>query len=424
MVSFWKTLEIVGVARRAHTEIEGWVTTTVGRLRTLLPGRYAPISGKYLAATDMILPQWALRYARTNKTTFVFHNREAVKTIPEGARKIVVEFNHDSLYLNFGSIWSFFPRARIIADRYNFHDNPFFRAFGISWFLDVIGLPFTDRPKPDDKKIDREAQVQAAAKTFKAAAGPNGNGKEPSAQVVAQADSFLERSAYGIDLAIFPQGGRVPRAYHEDGSLATPGIYSNVAVAKWPHLYFKNGFAEIAVLAANKSQESVYIPILLSDDGSGTHGSYYTAPKASKNAPFFQRNTTGQTVNVRLERVIEVKPGSHADEISRQVIEEAKRGLGIDGLLRDVIADWATARGQAEAGARFARWAEQGEGWYVLADRLRCIHPSLPERQGYRDRLFRLLVKESLDDNDLREAAALLIDVSATLKKTEYRNFK
>lgn len=402
------TLYFIGLARRLFGQIENrWLGFT-GWLRTLFLKKHAEARPRFLRVSNLVVRLWSMRYLRTNRMTVRYTNPEALKVIPKGAPVLAVHVNHDSLFLNFASLMYLIPGLRMVADEANFWGNILLRIFGFSWMMNIIGLLFTSR---------------------KSGAGNNEIGQK--------ADALLQGAENGIGVVIFPQAGRSPRMYDDNGKMIPPSVRGNVVgvqkvdgvkrVVK-PELYMKNGFARIAVAAADKSGRSIYVPLTLSDDGSGTHGMYYASPKEVKNPPFIGPNLSGQTTHIKTQRVYEVTPGTDVDQLYASVTEEAIRGMDDNARLEKLVAGWAQRLNASHLMQRFADLAHQDERWYTTVARIGEIHPryskkgsSVSERQRFIDELFRLLALDAPPSEDFHR---LLLETAETVVKTEYMKFK
>lgn len=402
------TLYFIGLARRLFGQIENrWLGFT-GWMGTLFLKKHAETKPRFMRVSNILVRLWGMRYLRTHKMTVRYTNKEVLKVIPKGAPVLAVHINHDSLFLNFATLFNLIPGLRMIADEANFWTNFFLRLFGFSWMMDVISLLFTSR---------------------KVGAG--------NAEIEQKADALLRGAPEDIGVVIFPQAGRSPRMYDDNGKMIPPSVRGNVVgvqkvdgvkkVVK-PELYMKNGFARIAVTAANRSGQTVYLPLSLSDDGSETHGMYYASPKEVKTPPFIGPNLSGQTVHINTPKVYQVTPGMDADRLYASVTEEAIRGMDDNARLEKLVAGWAQRLNAPHLMQRFADLAQQDERWYTTVARIGEIHPryfkkgsSVSERQRFINELFRLLALETPSPEDFHR---LLLETAETVVKTEYMKFE
>lgn len=93
-----------------------------------------------------------------------------------------------------------------------------------------------------------------------------------------------------------------------------------------------------------------------------------------------------------------------------KIIQRAKEAMGIDSYLASLVSRW-TGVNEAD----FAALADKDERLYILADRIRCIHPRYPERVLFHRRLGQALT-------DPAAVPGLLKDVSGFLKRVEYKD--
>ncbi len=399
----WETIKVVAQARRVYAYVGGRWRGFQEWLNTITKKEHAPVHQDFLKTSDRLVRLWAERVMKANKTTVVYHNLDRLQTIQKDAPTVGAFFNHDSLWLNFAAVFRVMPHLRIMADAKNFWGNLPMRLLGFSWLMDAIGLPL----------VDRSAKKSGGSRSH--------------------IDNFVTMSGRGQGLLIYPQAGRVPRAYHDDGTLAPPGLYANLPFKKIRGdgtddfaAYTAAGFARIAVEAADKMQKTVFIPVFTSDNGTGTHGMYFTSPKVSGNVVKPTPNLGGQTANISVAGVVPVHPGSDVDTITRQVLDAAKAEMKINEFLADTVSTWAA--GRADLGTiqdHYALWSQTDDRWHVVVDRIRTIHRSVVEndeslRNNFKQRLLHLLNLPMPPEAELK---ALLADVSTAMKKYEYGSF-
>ena len=391
-----QTMEMLALCIWRHIRVEGWDETYKSLSATLRSKTHAPVSPKYLQEFDVLIRQWALRWARANKINVRFENVEAWEKIPKGAPVVWTAFPHSSIYPDF-LFWIEFPRVRFVADVKNFHDHPYARPLG--WILDVIGIPFVDRdPKtgPERNKLLYPILIE-------------------------------NMKAYLLQALWFPHGGRQATAFRVDPQtkkiiIDRPGFYSSINSPEYPERYYNPiGTAETVFQAAASFGQKVYVPVLIIE------GAGQIMPKFAKNPPFIQPNTAGGTVTYRIADVLEVEPventfAKHHLLLGRKIIDAAKKGTGIDIYLREtVIREWADELGVPHLKEKFPADSstKANELFYIIADRIRSIHPKLPgeKRKKAKEKFFAVLEDPNSQHEKLRE---LLHEISKIVKETEY----
>lgn len=397
----WETLKFVAKARRTHSRVVGWRETFRSRLQSLLPRRHATADERYLKAVDPLIRQWALQYAEANRMTLRFEGVEAFEQI-KGDPSVFVSFPHSSIYPDF-LFWGAFPRARFVADYRNFHEYWAMRLLGIPWFLDVFALPFVVRPPRGRKLTKKEVQKLRALKETLLAATKDG----------------MER--FGISPVYYPNEGRVPRAYNDNGTLDKTGLYSNVLDLTKPAIYTAwGGTLGLAFDIAIRRKGVVRIPIIHTD------GAGLVMPKVASVPPFIQQNYTGRTVTFRVVGIVEVRPDSNRGDIERRIMKIAKRETGIDQYLREVVRRWAVGTEAQGAEENFAARTESDERWSIIADRIRSIHPTVcdPEGRSLRAHCKELLLGLLREAPNEQTLMAALQKASDTVYRTQYNKFE
>jgi len=401
---------LTGVMRRSHVYTEGNWKTFKSWLASIRPGSHAPVSEKYLAAVDVMLPQWAMRICEYYGVTLQFKELEKLKGIPKGAPVVFSSFPHSAIYTDF-LFWAALSRARFVADKKNFHDHPIVRAIGLAWFLDVIGLPFVSRGKGKRSGgVNSRQSTPPPANSSMPPAAANGS---VSHDLYAQTTDRMSR--FGIQPVFFGQAGRAPRAYRDDRTLGRPGLYSNVVDPKNPSTYYNlRGTVRTAIAAAKQSGQDAYIPIL-NIDGSGR-----VMPKIAKSPPFIQPVQPGE-VTFSIGDIIRVSADSNPSEIEHQIIAAAKKATGINEFLQKEVARWADQAGRPSASDDFVAQAEKDETYYIIADRIRSVHPNMSQRNEFRSRLLELAGLAARGESVTGRLQNLLLDVSKIVKETEYQ---
>jgi len=415
--ALWTTVGMLtGVMRRSHVYIEGNRKTFMSWLTSIRPGKHAPVSEKYLEAVDVMLPQWAMRICEHYGVTLKFNDLEKLKSIPQGAPVVFASFPHSAIYTDF-LFWAALSRARFVADKRNFHDHWFIRAIGLAWFLDVIGLPFVsrDKTKPNNGApvSSRTSLAPQPSSVPPPHANGNGNGSQAVQDLYEQTTDRMSR--YGIQPVYFGQAGRAPRAYRDDRTLGRPGLYSNVVNPKKPERYYNlNGTINTAIAAARQSGQDAYIPIL-HIDGSGR-----VMPKIAKNPPFIQPVQPGD-ITFSIVDTIRVSATSEIADIERQIIAAAKKATGINEFLQREFNRWANEAENPELTVTFAAQADAQEILYIIADRIRSVHPNRAERNQFKARLMDIVERTAAGEVIGDALRILLADVSSVVKETEYQ---
>lgn len=387
-----QTMEMLSLCIWRHIRVEGWNETYKSLSATLKSKAHAPVSPKYLQEFDVLIRQWALRWARANKINVRFENVEALEKIPKGAPVVWTAFPHSSIYPDF-LFWIEFPRVRFVADVKNFHDHPYARLLG--WILDVVGNPFVDRdPKtgPERNKL-----------LYPILTGNMMN--------------------YGTEPLFFMQGTRASRRFDDDGSLLPPTIYSAIASMEYPDRYYNPlGTAETVFQATAAFGRPAYVPVIIIEGGGEI------MPKIAKYPPFIQPDRAGGTVTYRIADILEVpplqRPPTQKDRVKLgiQVFEAARKKMGPkanDEALKQDFSKWAEEERKPHLIAEFARRAERNQDYYGLVARIESIHPKLPgrERQKAKQHLFTLLENPASTPEAFK---ALHQEVVKIVKETEY----
>jgi hypothetical protein len=325
-------------------------------------------------------------YARALRLDCEF---EGVEKIPKEGIVVELAANHASIFPDFLFAWAD-PYAMPVADADNFSFNLPARIFGAALCFDLIGLPLLSR---------------------KGAAGARGD-KGTAAMQDLNRRTFDLVVEHGIRPIFFGNGGRVPTAYEDGGDQAPAGFYANAPDPHRPDIYFQPGGAvATAARLATDSGSEVSLAVI------SMRGTERVMPKdRAKSFPFFGPCRTGQSVSYKVVDVIGVRPGEkNLTAIARQAREILKRDLGIDPYLCGVVRKWAWHAGRPAASEAFERAAGRDERLFMIADRIRCIHPRFRER--------RQLVKRLLDLVDASGGGIpeLLLDVTRIVKAFEYR---
>ncbi len=322
---------------------------------------------------------WIEDYAKIHGLSVRFENTELV---PQEGPAVYAVFCHSSIFPDFFLPY-LDPRGAFVADAYNFRDNPVSRRFGFSLMGDLFGQPLVDRKDParNEKLFDHIIDVSAR---------------------------------HGIRPIWFPNGTRVPRAWKDDGTLDRAGFYSSAPNAKNAKHYLQaGGVAVNAVRLAKKVGRTVKVVVVT------IQGPEYVMPKSAGKPPFIQPTRLRGDIVHRFVQVIEVSPDSKERQVitdlGRNLHLQAKADLGIDEYLVECVGRWSGSEQKAKA---FAEKAKNGKGeiWFILADRIRAIHPSLPERAQFIQRLLEAV--DILNPNGALDT--LLEEVTAFMMKHQF----
>ncbi len=356
------------------------------------------ILGKLLKPSEVmaeqgtaVLRQWAIQHAERQRTNITVSGQERLSEIPEGAQVFWAGVHHDALWPNYYGAFLLeregqFQDVRPVADYQNYYKG--LKARLLAPFpvaLAKLGLFFVPRQ------------------------GSNG---------FDWVKDMRRKTDLGLQPIIYPQGGRAPRVYLEDGTPDEPGLYTNVSSTSHPEYYLKPGIARQATQIASESGEAVYIPILRMSGG------HAIDPKRNRNVTKPLPVTSNQTMDFRVAEVIRVDPVP-ADEVearSTEVFAEMtvalEQATNANAMIEQRVADWrdSLGYGATELHTVFNERAAEDVRYYIVADRIRAIPPSDEERQRYQRTLFVLLSREH-DDAGLQ---ALLDTVSRKVKEVEY----
>jgi len=352
---------------------------------TLVGENRLPPNPEFVEWGRLHVARWNRKYARANELNVRF---EGVERIPQEGPVVYGLFPHTSIFPDF-FLTFVDPRVMHVADVYNFRDNQAARRGGAALLFDRMGIPMVDRRNPERSKVLFNELVDASA-------------------------------LYGIRNAWFPHGGRIPRAYEDDGRSARAGFYSNVPNPADPKTYIQTeGLAANAVALAKKTGQTVRVVVMT------LRGAEFVMPKKTRSFPFIQPNLAGETITYRVVDVLDVPPPDAGRNSLRQIVtlargvpKIAKDDLGIDLYLRSVVDGWRSCLGQPNSGEIFAERSAREETYLILADRIRSIHPSHPERSLFAQRLIDALHKASAPESN--ELEGFLGEVSEVLLRVQY----
>ncbi len=301
---------------------------------------------------------------------------------------------------NHTSIWPDFlltlqrPKIRFAARANNYRDNWKVRITGLAKTLSRIGSPFIDG--------------------------------EGATKLIEEMGRLTE---LGVELLIFPQGTRAPRAYNDDGTIDAPGLYSTWKQNKGKIEYEKflsSGAALTALQLADKIGNTVSMPVV------ACRGTHRVMPKISGSQPFIQPARTGQTVTYELVDVISVKSEvgctarrmtERIEEIMAQMTRSFARGMEINNLLADRVFSWAMALSLTSAGSdlktTFILKAKDDPRLLMIADRIRSMPVDTAEERASRQKYQRKLIEIVQGASSSRED--LLKEVSMAVREAEYK---
>jgi 1-acyl-sn-glycerol-3-phosphate acyltransferase len=329
-------------------------------------------------------------YAKALALDVIFEGRE---NVPDQGIVFYLAANHASIFSDFLFSW-LDPAAAPVADVENTNFNRAARKVGAALYFDLLGLPFIKRPGAEGED-DRHARMSSA-------------------------DALSKRltelvAIHGVRPIFFGQGGRVPTAYDDHGNQARAGFYSNAPDPKKPDVYFQaGGVIAAAAKLARQSGRPVSLGLV------SLRGSEMIMPKdVAPSFPFFAPARSGQTITYRIVDVVKIEPFQKGlSKLAKRAVEALKRDLEIDPYLESVVATWAQDAGKERLGDAFAETAQKDERFYIIADRLRSIHPRYPERRHFKARLLNTVgARGGASEEEIRK---LLAAVTRTAKRYEY----
>lgn len=321
---------------------------------------------------------------------------EGTERIPAEGPVVYIAANHASIFPDFLFAWAD-PAALPVADAVNFSYNLGARLFGAALFFDLLGLPLVSRAKAPGGERDQ------AAMTGNDALG---------------ARLFELVSRHGVRPIFFAQGGRVPTAYDDGGEQARAGFYASSPDPRRPDVYFQPGGA---LIAASRIANEANMPVSLI--ALSMQGNERVMPKnRARKFPFFGATRMNQRLTYRVVDVMSVEPGERKlSAIAGRAREAIRRDLKIDEFLEEVVGRWALAAERPAAAEAFRKAAMLDERLFVIADRIRCIHPGLEQRALFTEALLDIL---ELRDRSGRvppsAISPLLAHVTAAVKRFEY----
>lgn len=364
LIGLAQTFLAMGNAMQHYAHEVGFETYLRTYMETLTNGDRLAISEglkgaqrHVLEMVGLIYSDWVMKYAAANGWNVRFRGLEKIP--PANERVVYAIAPHSSIYPDFFFTYAD-HRMVPVADLFNFRDNPGARKFGMSLIVDLIRLPLIDRRDPRN-----------AVKCMK--------------QI---RDAAIE---HGYRPGWFINGGRVPPAYNDDGTLARPGYYSNVIDIEKPRIYIQaTGAVANAIDISAKTGDPVKVVVL-------TISGAECMRKIAGDFPFIQPNTTGGDI---VYEVVDSFTVTGADkprrgELGAVVDRIARENLAIDLYLREVVQQWGLKRGDAEAGRLFDNRATEDVAYRILADRIRSIRPSNHARTRYIHRLLDLVTAET-----------------------------
>jgi hypothetical protein len=379
LIGLAQTFRAMGSAMGHYAHEVGFETYLRTYMDTLSNGDRLAISEELKGAQRHVLEKvgviystWVMKYAAANGWNVRFRGVEKIP--PAGKRVVYAIAPHSAIYPDFFFTYAD-HRMVPVADLYNFRDNPSSRKFGMALIVDLIRLPLIDRQN------DRNA-----LRCMK--------------QICDAAIDYNYRPGWFIN------GGRVPPAYNDDGTLARPGYYANVINIESPRLYVQaTGAVLNACDIAQKTGEPVSVVVL-------TISGAECMRKIAGDFPFIQPNTIGGDIVYEVVDSFEVtgEDKRRRNVLGEQVDRIARENLAIDLYLREVVQQWGLKRGDVEAGRLFDNRASEDVAYRILGDRIRSIRPSNHARTRY---IHRLLDAVTADSPPQRaEIDALLTEVS------------
>ncbi len=359
-----------------------------------------PINPAYLDKGRRVFGEWCIRYAAANNIDVQF---EGLEKIPAEGPVVYAMGPHSSIFPDFLFAIAD-PRLGFVAAADNFRDNLAARIMGFSLLSDELGIPLVDRNDIEWNKVLYPLIIQTAME-------------------------------FGIRPAWWWHGRRLPEAYNDEGHSDRVGYYSAVDPikdGKFNPLQYRRlgGVIDNALELAIQSQQTVKL-IVVTVDGAET-----VMPKRTSKFPFWQENRAGKTVRYKVVEVIDVEPPQRSKRalvrpLSNAIEEATKEDMGIDQFLAATVTRWGALRGYANSGERFLELARRDRKarLFMVADRIRSIHPASEDKHSRRELIDRLLhiVHAEAGDNEAERIMSvawldlLLHDVSEQVSQTQYR---
>lgn len=385
LIGLAQTFRAMGNAMGHYAHEVGFETYLRTYMDTLSNGDRLAISEKLKGAQRSLLERigliysdWVMKYAAANGWNVRFRG---VDRIPPQGRVVYAIAPHSAIYPDF--FFTFADRRMVpVADLFNFRDNPSSRKFGMALIVDLIRLPLIDRRNPRNA-IQCMKQIRDAA------------------------------IDYNYRPGWFINGGRVPPAWEDDGTLARPGYYSNVIDIEKPRTYVQaTGAVANAVDIAQKTGEPVSVVVV-------TISGAECMRKIARDFPFIQPNHVGGDIVYEVVDSFTVTGDDRKKrgELGEKVDRIVRQSLAIDVYLREVVQRWGLKRGDIEAGRLFDNRAAEEIAYRILADRIRSIRPSNHARTRFIQRLLNAVTAETPPAT--AEIDALLREVSQAVLEAQ-----
>jgi len=385
LIGLAQTFRAMGKAMGYYAHEVGFETYLRTYLETLNGRDRLPISDELRGAQRSVLEkvgllysEWVMRYAAANGWNVRFCG---VEKIPAKGRVVYAIAPHSAIYPDF--FFTFADHRMVpVADLFNFRDNPSSRKFGMALIVDLIRLPLIDR-RNDRNALRCMKQIRDAA---------------------------IE---HNYRPGWFINGGRVPPAYNDDGTLARPGYYSNVIDIEKPRVYVQaTGAVANAIDIAKATNEPVTVVVL-------TISGAECMRKISRDFPFIQPNRVGGDIVYEVADSLTVvgDDRKRRGELGEKVDRIARENLAIDLYLREVVQQWGLKRGDIEAGRLFDQRASADAAYRILADRIRSIRPSNYARTRFIHRLLNAVTAATPPTT--AEIDAFLQEVSQAVPDTQ-----
>lgn len=280
--------------------------------------------------------RWSQNLEPAYGMTVRFEGLDLLNRIPAGAMVMCAAVHHASLEPCY-TPWKELPQIRPVPEAGNYLKSSFARKSGLGALLAGAGFVFVDRTSRDQNYFS---------------------------------NVFLPRlqssmQDHGLWPLIFVTAGRPPVAYHDNGSIARPGLFSKAQGR--PEEYLDLGIITTAFMIARKTKQTVHIPLIV------TEGEHLVKPKAAKNAPFVEPVTRGQTVTHRIVGVMEMTSKTPIGKAKKEMVGRFKEATGIEGYLTEIVSEWGKKHDRASAAAQFADQASREERLLIIADRTRSI---------------------------------------------------
>ncbi len=348
---------------------------------------------------------WARQTNAMSGTRVTVEGRENIP--PAGTHAIYV-LNHVSLLDDFK--WNLWDRCiRYVACAKNFHDGEegddslfSVRRLGVKWLAEIVAHP----------TISRELRTDAEHRNL------------------ILMDRMVEMARkYKIRSAWFGTGTRSPTNWEDNGTQGTSIDYAAAPNKKdyWEYIKF-GGAVTNAIKLMKATGEKVHLVM------GRSNGIEFVNPNLSKSFPWINPNRIDRNIVYKFSKPIIVAPtaeenfnekiamSQYGRKLKKSFLDETKDMRGY--LLRRLGA-WGNQKGLPDIAAFVSERAEKdpNQTLFVVLGRLCALHPSLPERQAYIDRLIAYLQSGQPFARDQEKYTQLMQEITQSVFETQYRHY-